>query len=331
MNLRTIIDPVPYSDRISYLNKVMLVGSCFASEVGAMFEAGKMNVMINPFGVLYNPVSVANELEIIIDRRKFTDDDLHFFNNRYLSFYHDTGFSSKSPEGIIKKINDTTAKANLFLKYADFLFVTFGTARVFRLSSDKRIVANCHKIPPSEFERELLSIEHIVDVWSDLIERIKKINPSLRIYFTVSPVRHWKDGAHGNQVSKSVLLLAIDNLVKSNRSLKYFPSYELLLDDLRDYRFYKDDLLHPSRKAIEYIWEFLTKSFFDPNTRSIYREVAKVVAASHHKLMGEIDSDHREFAGIMIEKINDLKSRYPFLDLTDEIEYFSRLKSNNGE
>ena len=325
MNLRTIIDPVPYSDRITYLNSIMLVGSCFATDIGSMFESGKMNVMINPFGVLYNPVSVANELEIIVERRPFTREELFFFNNRYLSFSHDTGFSSTNPDNILKKINDVTDNANKFLSNADYLFVTFGTARVFRLAEDKRIVANCHKMPPSDFERELLTVDYIVEIWSDLVSRLRNLNGNLRIFFTVSPVRHWKDGAHGNQVSKSVLLLAIDRLIKGDRNLKYFPSYELLLDDLRDYRFYKDDLLHPSRKAIEYIWEFMTRSFFDQDTRNIYREVSKVVSAKHHKLMGEIVNDHREFAQTMLARIDDLSSRYPFLDLAEELDYFTSL------
>ncbi|TFH34078.1 MAG: GSCFA domain protein, partial [Bacteroidia bacterium] len=304
MKLRTVIEPLPLAERISYLTPVLLVGSCFASEVGAMFDEGKMNVMINPFGVLYNPVSVSSELEIIAERREFTIDDLHLYNNRYLSFYHDTGFSSTDPEVILRKINSTTNRAHQFLAEAEYLFVTFGTARVFRRLTDRSVVANCHKMPSSEFERELLTVEYIVELWTKLVGKLHRLNPNLRIFFTVSPVRHWKDGAHGNQVSKAIRMLAIDKLVKNNSILGYFPSYELLLDDLRDYRFYKDDLLHPSRKAIEYIWEFLTKTFFDPDTISLFREVSKVKSAMHHKLMGDIESDHRLFAESMLARIN---------------------------
>lgn len=322
MNFRTIIDPSPSSDRITYHTPVMLVGSCFSGEMGAMFKKGKMNVLVNPFGVLYNPVSVATELQSIIDRRQITPDDLRFFDNRYLSFDHGTGFSSTDPALCAGKINSETIRANDFLADTDYLFITFGTARIFRLKDGGRVVANCHKIPASEFTRELLSVEQITTLWSDLIQRLKKFNPKLKIYFTVSPVRHWKDGAHGNQVSKAILLLAIENLIHDHDHLKYFPSYELLLDDLRDYRYYMDDLLHPSDKAVEYIWDYLQGTFFDSETKSLHAEASRVVAAMNHKLMGSIDHDHHRFSLAMIDRINDLRRGYPFLNLDMELDYF---------
>lgn len=325
MNLRTVIDPVPSSDRIGYFNPVMFTGSCFSSEIGAMFESGKMNVMVNPFGVLYNPLSVLSELEIIVERRQFNHSDLQSFNNRYLSFSHDTGFSSANPETTLEKINGVTNRAHRFLADADYLFVTFGTARIFRYKQNNSIVANCHKMPASNFERELLTVEYIAENWTLMLKKLWDFNPRLKIYFTISPVRHWKDGAHGNQVSKAVLLLAIEKLITSHSRLNYFPSYELVLDDLRDYRFYKDDLLHPGRKAIEYIWEYLKRTFFDPDTKSIYSEVSKIVSARNHRLMGDIEEDHRGFAESMISKIEDLKKRHPFLDLDQELHYFSNI------
>jgi hypothetical protein len=326
MKLRTTLDPIKSSDRISYSSPVMMVGSCFADEVGNMFHKGRIPVMINPFGVLYNPYSVANELEAIIGNREFRPEDLYRFEERYLSFDHDTGFTSSDLEKGLKQINSTTSSANQFLKSAKYLFITFGTARIYKLSEGGRVVANCHKMPASTFDRDLLSVDDIVARWSKLINKILDFNSEIKIYFTISPVRHWKDGAHGNQISKSILLLAVERLITESTFCNYFPSYELVLDDLRDYRFYKEDMLHPDKVAVDYIWNYLTDTFFDSETTKIYNKVIKITSSVSHRIIGDNKKEQKQFGESMLKKIAVFKASYPSIDLEREIAYFSNMK-----
>lgn len=329
MQLRTVINPETSQDRISYDTPVMFTGSCFAGEMGEMLADGRMKVMVNPSGVLYNPVSVARQFEVLTSQYIYGHDDLISYQGRYISFDHGTAFSDRDPEKVLEKINSSAAEAGEFLRHAGFLFVTFGTARVFRWEKRGRIVSNCHKIPQKEFSRELISVEDIAENWILLLKRLKDFNPGIRVIFTVSPVRHWKDGAHGNQVSKAVLLLAIERIIESVGFAGYFPSYELLLDDLRDYRFYAADMLHPSKPATDYIGEFFRETFFDSKTRQIYREVSSVALAGKHRTAGMDNQDLAEFSTIMIGKISQLEKKYPFVDLSADRDYFQSLLVEN--
>jgi len=322
MKFRTEIDAGAGKHEISYSSPVMLIGSCFATEMGHFFTSGKMDVMINPFGVLYNPDSVAGGLELIIKGRKILEEDLHFFDNKYLSFYHGTGFSLPDKDKMLERLNSELETARVFLKRSRFLFITFGTARVYKWKESGKSVSNCHKIPESEFTRELLSVDHIKDSWTGLIEKLRTFSKNLQIVFTVSPVRHWKDGAHGNQISKSVLILAIDELMKANPDLDYFPSYELLLDDLRDYRFYKEDMLHPSSEAVKYIWEKFQDTYFSASTRRSYEEIYKIVNACSHRLMSDNPVEIKKFCNNMLNRIKTLENKYKFLSFSSEKDHF---------
>lgn len=263
MDLRTTFTIDPSRDRISYNTPVMFIGSCFASEIGDKMGEGKMDVLINPAGVVYNPVSVGNTIDMLIENKIFETKDLYSYKGISLSFSHYTDFTSDNALQVLAKINSATDKAAHFLKRARFLFITFGTARIFRFNETGKVVSNCHKLPSSQFTREILSVDQITSAWDDILNRLHSFNPDLRVIFTVSPVRHWKDGAHGNQVSKSILFLAVEKLLGHNIVSGYFPAYELLMDDLRDYRYYADDMLHPSRTAIDYIWNAFTGCYFD--------------------------------------------------------------------
>ncbi len=325
MEFRTKIEIPRVPGMIDYDSNVMLIGSCFANEMGEKFHLGKMNALVNPFGVLYNPGSSAHALELMISDRTYTDEDIHFYDNKYLSFDHDTSFSSVSREECLDRINSSLTGARSFLRRASLLFVTFGTARVFRWKNDNRLVANCHKIPASDFTRHLLDAEDITAEWEDLIERLKFFNKELKIIFTLSPVRHLKDGAYGNQVSKSVLFTAIDQLLSNDSTLSYFPSYEIMIDELRDYRFYKKDMTHPSDIAVEYIWERLKESYFDGNTEEVYRRIIKISDARRHRIAGNDPGALARFKDSMLTRINNLKDEYPFIDLAEEEEYFNNL------
>ena len=322
MDFRTTfkIDPSPY--RITYNDPAMFVGSCFASEIGGQFELGRMPVMINPSGAIYNPVSVYNSLDIIISNRKFAEKDLYYNNGIYFSFFHNTEFSSFDPEKVLGRINEGTKAAHDFLSSARFLFITFGTARVFRLNENRMIVSNCHKLPSDLFTRELLTVGEITRIWSEMLQQLCDLYPQLKIVFTISPVRHWKDGAHGNQVSKSVLFLAIEELINHPVSPAYFPAYELLIDDLRDYRYYGDDMLHPSSLAVDYIWEAFADSFIDGKAYEVRKEVARIVMAAEHRLLSDSPSGKEKFAGKMLESIEAISAKNPSIDLTKEKSHF---------
>ncbi len=325
MKFRTEISPEKSDLRIGYNSPLFFTGSCFSEEIGSYLRKGKFDILVNPFGVLYNPASVADSLDRIIDGKEFTAYDLFEYNRRFLSFSHDTNFSGEEPGAVLKEINSNLKIAVSKFKKAHFLFVTFGTARIYRLKSSGQVVSNCHKIPAGEFARELMDVDSIAVLWKELIRKIRTINSKINIVFTVSPVRHWKDGAHGNQISKSTLFLAIARLMSEDNSLAYFPSYELIMDDLRDYRFYNDDLLHPSPAAVEYIWNFFTSSYFSEDTFSLYREIQKVTAGTEHRLSGNNRLETEVFKENMLVRIMNVKKINPLINLEDEKEYFQNL------
>lgn len=323
MDLRTHIDIEPSINRISYQTPVMFIGSCFAASIGSKLEAGRLPVIINPSGTVYNPVSVAASLNNIIREKKFDTADLYYHNRTWLSFSHYTDFSGETTEFVLDKINRRSLEAKEFMGKARFLFITFGTARVFKFKETGEIVSNCHKLPSGLFERELLSVDDIVNLWNRQLDLIQSHFPELKIVFTISPVRHWKDGAHGNQVSKSVLFLAVEALLKHPVEPLYFPAYELLMDDLRDYRFYDDDMLHPSKLAVDYIWNAFSGCFIDRETMDLWNEAAKIIKGASHRFRDS--GEKKKFAENMLGKISNLEKRISSIDFREEKKYFQTL------
>ena len=326
MELRTTFNIEPSASRITYNDQVMFIGSCFAFSIGSQMEVGRMPVMINPAGAVFNPVSVCNTLDTITKGKEFFIEDLHFYDGTWLSFFHYTDFSSDDPSKVLEKINRRSKEAFEFLKHARFLFITLGTSRVYKLRKSGLIVSNCHKIPAEQFESKLLTVDEIVTLWSEQLDKLHSLFPELKVIFTISPVRHWKDGAHGNQVSKSILFVAVEELLKHVTSPKYFPAYELVMDDLRDYRFYNEDMLHPSTSAINYIWEAFTESYFDSNTLNLWKEVAKVSKAFSHRFNSESEIKKNYFAVKLLKQISDIKAKVPKIDLSREEEYFLKMR-----
>lgn len=324
MKLRTTFTIPPSPEKITYHTPVFFLGSCFATSIGKLMELGCLPVMINPFGTVFNPVSVCNTLSAVIQRKRFNSGDLYKTGEKWISFSHYTEFTSGNADSLLKRINDNIEQAHDFLSGSKFLFVTFGTAWVYSFNKTGEIVSNCHKIPQSEFSRRMVSLNEITDIWSAQLEVINSSFPDLKVIFTISPVRHWKEGAHGNQISKSVLLLAVEELQRHPSKPGYFPAYELVMDDLRDYRFYDTDMLHLSDTATEYIWNEFAKCYIDGNALNIYSEVLKISKAALHRLRP--DSSHPEkFAEEMIERINNVQAKYPFLDLDAQRQYFADL------
>ena len=285
-----------------------------------------MPVMINPAGAVFNPVSVCNTLDTITNGREFFIEDLHFYDGTWLSFSHYTDFSSHDPSKVLDKINKRSKEAFEFLKSTRFLFITLGTARVYKLKKSNLIVSNCHKIPAEQFESKLLTVEEIVSLWTEQLDKLQSLFPELKVIFTISPVRHWKDGAHGNQFSKSILFVAVEELMQHKTLPKYFPAYELLMDDLRDYRFYNDDMLHPSSSAVNYIWDAFAGCYFDKNTSGIWREVAKVTKAFNHRFHSDSEIRKDNFAAKLLNQISDIKVKVPTIDLSKEEDYFLKMR-----
>ena len=309
MIFRTEINPESFSQKINIKDKIFFTGSCFAENIGSFFYNHHFDVCINPFGILYNPVSIANSLNKIINNEEFTAEDLFHFNNKWLSFYHHGKFSDANKEQALSKINTKIRQAYKHLKETKFLFITFGTSWVYALKNNNQIVANCHKIPQQEFNRYRLNVEEIVDIYTKLISQIKKLSPEINIVFTVSPVRHLKDGAHGNQLSKSVLLLAVEEL-NSLSGVHYFPSYELALDDLRDYRFYAKDMTHLNEIAEQYIWEKLSQSAFDNETLEVLPKINKIFKAVNHRTFNPDSTEYQNFKDKINSKIENLEKQY---------------------
>jgi uncharacterized UPF0146 family protein len=303
----------------------MFVGSCFAAYIGEQMKIRKMPAMINPSGTIYNPESILTAISNITSNKHASIAELHNFNNIWISFNHYTDFSSDDSDKLLSKINEQNEKAHNFLKKASFLFITFGTARVYRFKKTGAVVSNCHKIPSVNFDSELLSVENIVDKWKPILDELSAFNSKLKVVFTISPVRHWKNGAYGNQLSKSILFLAVDELVKHKTKPSYFPAYEIQMDDLRDYRFYADDMLHPSSSAIDYIWEKFSEIYFDKPTVDLQQSVHKITQALEHRLMTDSKMKKKMFAEKMLKQINNTTQKTSLIDFSSETEYFNQL------
>jgi hypothetical protein len=324
MSFFTEIQIPEFSDQMDYSKSMMLFGSCFSENIGQKLLDLKFDVDMNPFGILYNPESIANSLRILLEKRIFTENDLFQDQGLWNSFYHHSRFSDVDRDVALEKINNRISTSREFLKKADFLVITFGTAWVYELRKTGQVVSNCHKIPAAEFKRFRLGVFEITNVYRELLEQIWKLNPGLKVIFTVSPIRHWKDGAVENQLSKASLLLAIDQLIKGfgNQVCAYFPSYELMMDELRDYRFYAEDMLHISPVAIDYIFERFSKVMISKESIGISQKVLKVRKAFEHRPVNPTTAEFKEFIRQNLLQISQLTSQFPNLNFSQEQTYF---------
>ena len=328
IKFRTEVDLPEFNKKMGYRHQTLMIGSCFAENIGNYLQDLCFPIAINPFGILYNPVSIANSLNLLINGKEFTEKDLFYSNGLYHSFCHHSRFSDSNPKEALKKINNKAAEAKDVLKNCSHLFITFGTSWVFEHKLTGTVVSNCHKLPSATFSRYRLSVAQISEIWIPLIEQLLIINPGLHIVFTVSPIRHLKDGAHENHLSKSTLLLSIDNLMSQygNELISYFPSYELVLDELRDYRFFASDMTHPSEIAIDFVREKFLSSILDPEAKIISVELKRIIQALRHNPLNSNDKEYLLFIEKQIEKANQLKNKFPFIDISDVIKKFDEKK-----
>lgn len=287
-------------------------GSCFAENMASKFSDAGFSIDSNPFGIAYNPLSLAQNLNRLLDNRLFTSDELFENNGMYHSFSHHSRFSGIDRDEVLTKINSRMEQSSAFFRTAHLLIVTFGTATVYRLQSTGSVVSNCHKLPARLFSYNRLTMDVIIREWGELIVRMQTLSPSLRILFTVSPIRHWKDGAHENQLSKSVLLLSVEELLRNHSLCFYFPAYEILLDDLRDYRFYADDLFHPSSQAMDYVWEKFTEAWFDKETLRKAQDFEKIHQALNHVPFQPESEAYRQFRKKTETRLKELKDSFHY-------------------
>ena len=320
MNFRTQVELPKRETEIRHSDRIMLFGSCFAENIGNLLLANKFRCDVNPFGILYNPLSIVEALWQILSHQTYTEEDLFYAGGCWHSWMHHSIFSASTAASCLSSINTRLEQASAGLPQLDWLVITWGTAFAYWLKERTMVVGNCHKQPDSLFTRQLLTVEEIVTEWECVLVELRKVNPFLKILFTVSPIRHSKDGMHGNQISKSTLLLAVDELCRRWSDCYYFPSYEIMMDELRDYRFYADDMLQPSPVAVSYLWECFTECYFSKETDRIMKEWEDIRKALAHKPFNAQSETYRKFLTQIVLKIERLKEKFPYFDLQKELE-----------
>lgn len=316
MEFRTKVEIEAVRDRVDYDSRICMLGSCFAENIGQRLKYYRFRTELNPCGIVYNPMSVANVLKLVLAKYRFTERDLLYNTDKWVSLYHHGCFSAPTKELCLEHINERLGRVADGFEKTDLLLMTFGTAWVYRYKERGMIVANCHRFPAGDFERFCLTPEEIVGVYRPLIRQLREVNPKLRIVFTVSPIRHWKDGAHGNQLSKAVLLLAIDKLVQEFPDVYYFPAYEIVMDELRDYRFYGEDMLHISSLAVEYIWEKFKGTWISPAIEPLMKRVDKLNKSLAHRPFSPESDAYRKFQQQLRQEIETLQQMNQNIDFT---------------
>ncbi len=323
MKFRTEITIPTAKDKINHQDAIMSVGSCFADNIAEYLKEYKFKVSANPFGVLYNPKSVLSSIRLLCDPGSFDESALVFRQSEYHSFYHHSDFSHHEREFCLNRIKDSLSFDSDFLRRTEFLIITFGTALIYRHKASGMIVSNCHKIPPGEFIRERLSVQETSDTIREIIDTARNFNSSVKFIFTVSPVRHLRDGATENLRSKSILISALHDVLDSAPDCLYFPSYELITDELRDYRFYAEDMLHPNKIAVDFVWQKFCETLFTGECLDAVNKIKTMRASYKHRVRNPESESHKAFLTAQLENLKHLKAEYPYADFRQEESYFS--------
>lgn len=323
MQFFATINIKPLEPFISYRDKILLTGSCFTEHIGNFLLETKFNALQNPNGILFDPASVSSSLLSYIQNKKYAEENLFYLNEAWNSWQHHSRFSHPDKAECLKHINDSQQQAHDFLKEADWLIITLGSAFTYKLVEKSESVANCHKAPAQNFVKHLNTIEEIITAFDGVIHQLFHFNSRLKIIFTISPVRHLRDGVVDNNRSKARLIEAVHHLVNKFDKLYYFPAYELVIDILRDYRFYDVDLAHPNYAATQFVLEKFSESCFDQSTRDLMEEIKKIVIAKKHKPFNPQSSLHKKFLQQQLEKTKRILQMHPYLNFEEEIKYFS--------
>ena len=298
---------------IDYQSKVLLLGSCFVENIGDKFDYFKFQVLQNPFGILYHPRAIENLILNAINEKEYYDSDVFHYNERWHCFDAHSDLSSSSKGEFLRNLNDSIKLTNQQINKSTHIIITLGTAWAYRLIETDTIVANCHKFPQKKFLKQIQSVKTIIESLEAIIELIKSVNPETSILFTVSPVRHIKDGFTENTQSKSHLISAIHQVVEPRKNIHYFPSYEIMMDELRDYRFYSEDMLHPNKTAVDYIWERFQKVWISSESIQTMEEVDTIQKGIGHKAFNPESEQYQEFVQKLEVKKSKIQSQYPHI------------------
>lgn len=327
------IDLKKPSQQISYEDKILLIGSCFTEHIGNSLEELKFAVLQNPNGILFDPHSVSQSLASYVQNKQYNEKDFFYLNEVWHSWHHHSRYSNTNLQEAVLNINQSQEKAHEFLKQAKWLIITLGSAFSYKLaeqavkttefSQNGLGIANCHRAPAQWFNKYLMTIDEIIFELDQCLQKVFQFNSTLNIIFTVSPVRHIRDGIVDNNRSKARLIEAVHHLISKSDKLFYFPAYELVIDVLRDYRFYDVDLVHPNYMATEFVLQKFAESFITESTQKLMQEVKNIVIARKHKAFQPETIAHKQFLKTHFEKANALQSKYPFLNLKEELSYFA--------
>lgn len=325
MNFRTEINEPASPWKIGHEHQLMLIGSCFAENIGMKLTQAKFPVVINPYGILFNPASVANCITDLCKGRTFTCDDLDYAHNEWFSYSHHGCFNHTDRELCLQGINNNNILCRQALLRTRYLILTLGSAYAYRHKEKNIIVGNCHKTDGKLFERVLLSTDEITTLLLQALQELRALNPQVTILFTVSPIRYVKYSASENMLSKAHLICAIENIRQQLSNTAYFPSYEIMMDDLRDYRFYAADMIHPNDTAIEYMWHKFCACYFTPHTMEIALKANEIYLSRNHIIKSKATDDIHKFATAQLCKIEQLTTLCPHIDMREETAYFKSL------
>jgi len=325
LSLTTTVNVPAGHRKITYVDTVFMLGSCFTEHISRKLNRYKYRVMTNPNGILYNPVSMAEAMERIANQQLYVEEELVQHDGRWHSMDHHGSFSRPDKEIMLAAINDKIIAAHDFLKNGGFAFISPGTSVVYRYKATGKISGNCHKIPAREFDAFRLTLGECVDACHRIVHALRSLNPAIEIIWTVSPVRHIKDGLAENQKSKATLLLAIDEVMRHQERMFYFPAYEIMIDELRDYRYYDRDHVHPTELAIDIIWERFAGAWLEPHECEHHTAIEKIKRAMEHRFLHDNREAIRHFARGQLAQIDKLAGLMPESEWREERQYFFQL------
>lgn len=315
--------PAVSQHKITHQDQVLLIGSCFSQHIGNRLDDLKFKVETNPFGMVFNPQSIANTLTRIIDKNYFTEQEVFEHDGLWICLESHSSVSASTKMELLNSLNSLVDAWHVALKTAQYLTITFGTAYAYKFLEQGKIVANCHKLPQSQFEKLLLETSEITSTFKTLVDKLPQFNPGLKMLFTVSPVKHLRDGVVENSLSKAILIQSVHQIIKQNSNCFYFPAYEIVTDDLRDYRFFEADMAHPNKMAIDYVWKLFAETYFNEATEVINEKVMHIHQAYHHRLFNKTTGSSVKFKHNLYQKCATLQAEYPYLNLSKELQYFN--------
>ena len=311
-NTETHIPEFPF--KIDHQSNLLLLGSCFAENMGERLRYFKFNTVQNPHGIVYNPLSLLHTVQVLCSDKTYAEADLQTANGRFFSYDHHSRFSAASAEKTLENINSKLVEARTKLPKTNVAFLTLGTAFYWKVLGENRVVNNCHKQPGNHFKQERASVDEVRSALTETVVYLKKVAPQIQVVFTISPIRHLKHGSAGNQLSKAILMVATQELAEGMDNVHYFPSYELLLDDLRDYRWYEEDLIHPNKMALDYIWERFSAALFTNETQALNKKITALRNVLGHTVLTPQDAGIQK----VINHVQKLQAEIP-LDFSEEI------------